>query len=106
MNHSRTRKSYNKEYKEKLVKRMLPPEEISANQLSKETGVAKSTLRIWLLEKEDNQKNNKDDIKWVSVNLDKEKIEEKRNSQININIDGVVIEINKGFDSHLLLEVM
>lgn len=99
-------KSYNKEYKEKMVKRMLPPESITASQLAKETGVAKSTLRLWLLENKKNQKKDKDEVKWVSVDIEKKRIEEKNKIPINIKIDGIEIEINEGFNSNLLLEVM
>ena len=40
-------KKYSKLEKEKLVTRMLPPENISVTDLSKETGISKSTLQTW-----------------------------------------------------------
>ena len=40
-------KTYSQEEKEKMVSRMLPPENISANKLSRETGISISTLCIW-----------------------------------------------------------
>ncbi|WP_373899723.1 transposase [Haloimpatiens sp. FM7315] len=40
-------KRYSKLEKEKLIARMLPPENISVSDLSKETGVSKSTLQTW-----------------------------------------------------------
>lgn len=40
-------KSYSQEEKQKMVSRMLPPENISANKLSRETGISISTLCIW-----------------------------------------------------------
>jgi transposase-like protein len=104
MKQIKARKSYTKEFKEKMVRRMLPPEEITAGHLAKETGVAKSTFRTWLLEAKKEQKNNTDDIKWIPVNIDNKKPEVKKS--IPINIDGIVIEINEGFNSNLLLEVM
>ena len=38
---------YTKEEKEKLIRRMLPPESISTSKLSVETGISKSTLATW-----------------------------------------------------------
>jgi len=40
-------KRYSVEEKERLVKRMLPPENYSVTKLSKETGIHKSTLATW-----------------------------------------------------------
>lgn len=40
-------KRYSQEEKERMVKRMLPPENCSASQLSIETGISKSTLATW-----------------------------------------------------------
>lgn len=40
-------KRYSKLEKEKLISRMLPPESISVSDLSKETGISKSTLQTW-----------------------------------------------------------
>lgn len=40
-------KRYSKLEKEKLIARMLPPENISVTDLSKETGISKSTLQTW-----------------------------------------------------------
>lgn len=40
-------KRYSKLEKEKLIARMLPPENISVSDLSKETGISKSTLQTW-----------------------------------------------------------
>jgi|BioPla2DNA2_1021312.scaffolds.fasta_scaffold54685_2 transposase len=42
-----TNKRYSKLEKEKLIARMLPPENISVSDLSKETGISKSTLQTW-----------------------------------------------------------
>jgi len=41
------RRTYKKEYKQKLVKRMLTPENYSITKLSDETGISKSTLSTW-----------------------------------------------------------
>lgn len=41
-------KRYPNEFKESLVKRMLPPESISPTHLAKECGVSKTSLREWL----------------------------------------------------------
>ena len=40
-------KRYGKLEKERLIARMLPPENISVTNLSKETGISKSTLQTW-----------------------------------------------------------
>ena len=40
-------KKYGKEEKESLLARLLPPESISLGELSKETGISKSTLATW-----------------------------------------------------------
>lgn len=39
--------SYTDEQKESLIKRMFPPENISVSQLSRESGISKSTLATW-----------------------------------------------------------
>lgn len=41
-------KTYSNEFKQSIVKRMLPPESISITILAKETGVSRSALRSWL----------------------------------------------------------
>lgn len=41
------RKHYSKQEKEEMITRMLPPENISATQLSKETSISVSTLCLW-----------------------------------------------------------
>lgn len=43
----RISKRYSKLEKEKLIARMLPPENISVTDLSIETGISKSTLQTW-----------------------------------------------------------
>lgn len=43
-----TAKRYPDEFKESLVKRMLPPESISPTRLARECGVSKTSLRKWL----------------------------------------------------------
>ena len=44
---TRTVKRYSQEDKERMIKRMLPPENCSPSQLSIETGISKSTLETW-----------------------------------------------------------
>lgn len=44
---NKNNKKYDKEEKEKLIKRMLPPESISPTNLSIETGISQSTLATW-----------------------------------------------------------
>ena len=39
--------SYTDEQKESLIKRMFPPENITASQLSRESGISKSALTTW-----------------------------------------------------------
>lgn len=41
-------KTYSEEFKESMVKRMLPPESIPIITLSKEAGISRSALRSWL----------------------------------------------------------
>lgn len=43
----RTQRTYSYDEKESLLKRMLPPENVSLTQLSNETGISKSTLSSW-----------------------------------------------------------
>lgn len=40
--------NYSQEFKDDLVKRMLPPESISPKELSRETGVSRTSLNTWL----------------------------------------------------------
>lgn len=61
------KRSYSKLEKERLVLRLLPPENISVTELSKETGISKSTLQTWktkALETKDTQ--NKKDKKVIT----------------------------------------
>lgn len=44
---NKNNKRYEKEEKENLIKRMLPPKNISVKQLSIETGISLSTLSTW-----------------------------------------------------------
>lgn len=44
---TKNNKRYTVEEKERLIKRMLPPENCSATKLSNETGIHKSTLSTW-----------------------------------------------------------
>lgn len=44
---TRTVKKYSQQEKERMLKRMLPPENCSPSQLSIETGISKSTLSTW-----------------------------------------------------------
>lgn len=44
---NKNNKRYDKEEKENLIRRMLPPESISPTNLSIETGISKSTLATW-----------------------------------------------------------
>lgn len=41
-------KKFSDEFKQSMVKRMLPPESISVIALAKETGISRSALRSWL----------------------------------------------------------
>jgi transposase len=47
MTREKSPSSFTKEEKERLIARMLPPESISPTELSKETGINKSTLATW-----------------------------------------------------------
>lgn len=44
---NKNNRRYDKEEKEKLIARMLPPESISLSDLSRETGISQSTLATW-----------------------------------------------------------
>ena len=44
---NKNNKRYTREEKERLVARMLPPENCSPTELNKETGISKSTLATW-----------------------------------------------------------
>jgi len=41
---------YSNSFREKMIRKMAPPNSISANQLSKEVGVSQTTLSFWLRE--------------------------------------------------------
>ena len=43
-NKSKYNPNYTQEFKDNLVKRMIPPESISPKELSKETGVTQTSL--------------------------------------------------------------
>lgn len=45
---SNSSKRYSQEFKDSMVKRMLPPQKESITKLSMETGVSKKSLRDWL----------------------------------------------------------
>lgn len=44
---NKNNRRYDKEEKERLIARMLPPENISPSDLSRETGISQSTLATW-----------------------------------------------------------
>ena len=44
---SENKKQYSIEYKESIIKRMMPPVNESVSSLSKETGIAEPTLYKW-----------------------------------------------------------
>lgn len=50
---TRQMKKYTKEEKDSLVRRMLPPENISLGSLATETEISKSTLYTWKKKAED-----------------------------------------------------
>ena len=47
-NKSKYNPNYAQEFKDSLVKRMLPPESISIKALAKETGVSRTSLKAWI----------------------------------------------------------
>lgn len=62
-------KNYSKQEKEEMITRMLPPESIAANQLSKETGISVSTLCLWKKNKlsgNNNTETKSNKNKWTS----------------------------------------
>ncbi len=44
---NKNNRRYSKEEKDRLISRMLPPENVSPTKLSLETGISKSTLATW-----------------------------------------------------------
>ena len=47
-NKNKYKPNYTQEFKDSLIKKMLPPESISPKELSKEAGVSETALRGWL----------------------------------------------------------
>lgn len=102
---------YPEEYKEKLVKRMLPPESISPKDLAVESGVSRTSLDTWLKKaksKEISTSEKKEEVEWISLNVATEAKEEtaREIEPIQVKIGQAVIEIKTEFDKELLLEVM
>lgn len=96
---------YTKEYKKELVKRMLPPENISPKDLAEETGVSRTSLSTWLNNADEIIEIKEEETKWISLELKKEE-ETKKNDPIEIKIGKVRIDVKPGFNSELLLELM
>ena len=99
--------TYSKEYKGSLVKRMLPPENISPKELAKESGVSITSLKVWLRKAQRETK--KEQIKWIPIDVIKEneeKIITKESEPIKVKIGSATIDVEVGFNKELLLEVM
>jgi transposase-like protein len=100
--------TYSKEFKENIVKRMLPPENISPKDLAKECTVSRTSLNNWLKEAKsiENDKSGKNKIEWVSVNIPNENKDKTIPKPIKVNIGKLTIEVETGFNKSLLLELL
>jgi len=107
-NNSKTK--YSNDFKEQMVKRMLPPENISPHNLSKISGVSKSALYKWLKKTtpSDYNKSSKNKVEWVSTNFPIEFINNNKPKSeiIKVNIGRITLEIEDGFNKTLLLDLL
>lgn len=111
MSITKSKKTYTNEFKEKMIKRMLPPENITPKDLAEESGVSKSALYNWLSEANStiNNKTCKTELEWIPINIqntgDKDMVSEI-SKPIKVNIGKIVIEVEDGFNKDLLLELL
>jgi transposase-like protein len=107
MSISKFKKTYTKDFKEKMIKRMLPPENIHPKNLATESGVSRTALYNWLNEAKSSMSNNKTELEWIPVNVQNAG-SEVMVSEISkrINIGKMVIEVEAGFNKDLLLELL
>jgi hypothetical protein len=111
MKKSKYQTVYPKEYREELVKRMLPPESINPKDLEEESGVSITSLKRWLKEAntEENIVPKKEEVEWIPLNCVSNETKEetsKKVEPIQVKIGQAIIEIKAEFDRELLLDVM
>jgi transposase-like protein len=98
---------YTKEFKEEMVRRMLPPESKSPKELAKESGVSKTSLVNWLkkVKAEESIESRNEQIKWIPVNTP-DKNKDKTSNPVKVKIGKATIEVEPGFNENFLLELM
>jgi transposase-like protein len=111
MSITKSKKTYSKDFKEKMIKRMLPPENILPKDLAEESGVSRTALYNWLCEAkyEINNKSCETELEWIPVNIQNGNGEDRaleKSKSIKINIGKMVIEVEIGFNKDLLLELL
>jgi transposase-like protein len=111
MNITKSKKTYSKDFKEKMIKRMLPPENIQPKDLAKESGVSRTALYNWLCDAKSSINNNscKTELEWIPVNIqstDSKDIVSEMSESIKVNIGKMAIEVEVGFNKDLLLELL
>jgi transposase-like protein len=109
MSISKYKKTYTKDFKEKMVKRMLPPENIRPKDLAIEIGVSRTALSNWLNESKSSINNNKSELEWIPVNIQNagsEGIVSESSKSIKVSIGKIVIEVEAGFNKDLLQELL
>lgn len=107
----KSKKTYTKEFKEKMIKRMLPPENIQPKDLAEESGVSRTALYNWLSEAKSlmNDKSCKTELEWIPVNIQtggSKDIVSEISKSIKVSIGKMVIEVEVGFNNDLLLELL
>lgn len=106
MDQIKTKPVYSEEFKNNIVKRMLPPENINPKDLAKECNVSRTSLNNWLKKAKSGKIDETNKVEWVSVDITNEVKEKIVSKPIKINIGKVSIEVEIGFNKELLLEVL
>jgi len=98
---------YPQEFKENLVRRMLPPESIDPKKLAIETGVSTTSLNTWLKKYKETTNENEKIHDWIPIEVDTtENIVRIEDSSLTIKVGSIGIEVKPGFDKNLLTEVL
>jgi transposase-like protein len=100
--------TYSKEFKENMVQRMMPPENISPKDLAEISGVSRTSLSNWLKEAKSIEKK---EVEWIPMNIPNEVTDNiveatQINESIKVNIGKLSIEVETGFNKDLLLELL
>lgn len=109
MSISKFKKTYTKDFKEKMIKRMLAPENIHPKDLATESGVSRTDLCNWLREAKSSMISRKTDLEWIPVNMqytNNEDIVPETSKSIKLSIGKIVIEVETGFNKDLLQELL